>query len=293
MAKPGRHHDRDGLYLQIRASGSRSWLLVYMRNRKQHYLGLGSASGKRAVSLDAARKKATAAHELIRDGIDPLEQKRADKRRQPVEPEATFKQAAEKYVAKKQAGWRNSKTAKIWLQSFALHVYPVIGDLPVGRITTDDVEKVLTPVWNVKPSTGARLRYRMYSVLRTHRPHDNPAHWELIDAKGFPKPTKVRKPKRRASLPYADVPAFLKELRQRQGVAARALEWTILTAARTNDDYCGMARHDLESSLESTRRKMKADVEHVVPLSAPALALLKKLPARKAAASYSRVAAVP
>jgi integrase len=293
ITKPGRHHDQAGLYLHVRASGARSWVLVFMRRRKQRYMGLGRVrlgAELKGLTLAEARAKATDAHRLLDAGVDPIVARKQAPRAAVVA--RSFKEVAEQYIDAKASGWRNPKTAATWRGAFAGHVYPGLGALPVNEITTNDVTGVLTKIWHVMPSTAGRLRSRIAAVLDAAKARgfiqgDNPANWKTINASGLSAPDKVRAPQHRPAMAYTAVPKFMKELEQRNGIAARALAFTILTAARTAETITATwADIDLDKKVWVVpAAKIKTGVEHHVPLSDAVLAILKALP-REAGNDY-------
>ena len=248
--------------------------------------GMGAVN---TVPLAEARKRAAAWRLKVHDGIDPIDERRATRGRQKVEAAkaVSFRQAAERYIAAHCAGWRNAKHAGR-SSTLATFAYPVIGDLPVQAIDTPLVLKVLEPIWNVKNETASRLRGRVESVLdwakvREYRTGENPARWRGHLDKLLPAPAKVQRVAHHPALAYADLPAFLGELRQKQDLSARALEFTILTAARSGEVLgAKWPEFDLAAKLWTIpAERMKSGREHRVPLSDRAMAILGGLP-RKA-----------
>jgi integrase len=217
------------------------------------------------------------------DGIDPLTAKRAAKARERV-GDMTFQQCAEAFIAAQQAGWRNPKHAKQWPSTLEAYVYPVFGLLPVQAVDVGLVMKAIEPIWQTKPETASRVRGRIESVLdwataRGYRQGENPARWRGHLENLLPKKTKVRRVEHHAALAYPEIGAFMVELHQQEGIAARALEFTILTAARTGE-VIG-ARWDeiniAERAWTVPAERMKAGKEHRVPLSDAALAILEEM----------------
>jgi integrase len=278
--RPGMHADGRGLYLCVGQNGSRSWLLRYMLNGKRHDMGLGSAHD---VTLAEARAKALEARKLKADGIDPLATKHASRAaaRAAEAKAVTFGECADAYLTAHRAGWRSVQYAANWKQSLVTYVLPIIGTLPVTTIDTALVLKVLEPIWKPRTVTAAAIRGRIESVLdfakaRGYRDGANPAAWRGHLDQLLAAPSKVNRKEHHAALPYADVPAFVRELRQREEAAARALEFTILTAARTGEVRgANAAEFDKPAALWTVpANRMKGGREHRVPLSAPALALV-------------------
>ncbi len=283
--KPGMYADGGGLYLRVTPEGARNWVLRYMLDRRPRWMGLGplalyGLSEARARALDARRKR----HE----GIDPIEARRAERARQRLDAAkaVTFKQCPESYIAAHSAGWRNGKHAGQWSATLSTYAYPVIGALPVQAVDTGLVLKVLEPIWVAKPETAGRVRGRLESILdfakvRGYRDGENPARWRGHLDKLLPARSKVRVIEHHAALPYAELPAFLASLRGQEGIAARALEFLILTAARTGE-VIGAQRNEInlfDKTWTIPAARMKAHREHRVPLSARALAILEEMQA--------------
>jgi integrase len=280
---PGYFADGNGLYLQVTETGAKSWIFRYAIRGRRRDMGLGSAS---LFTLAEAREKALEAKRLLASGIDPIEAKRARAAASAVETArlVTFRECAESYVESMRAGWRNRKHAAQWETTLETYAFPTIGELPVAEIDTGLVEKVLRPIWTTKTETASRLRGRIESILdyarvSGHRSGENPARWKghldhILPAKGT-----VAKVEHHASLPYADMPAFWPRLQARDGLGARALELCVLTACRTGEVIGARWNEiDLDARLWTIPAgRMKAGVEHRVPLSEPAITLLRKL----------------
>ena len=234
--------------------------------------------------LAEARRRAQAARHLCLDGIDPLDQKNGKKARDALEAAkaVTFKACAAKYVASNRAGWRNAKHAAQWDTTLAAYVYPVIGQLPVGAIDTGHVTKILEPIWASKSETASRVRGRVESVLdyaKTHgwREGENPARWRGHLENVLPKRSKVARVEHHAALPWREIGAFMATLEGQEGVAALALRFAILTAARTGEVIgATWSEIDLQAAVWTVPgERMKAAREHRVPLSDAALAVLR------------------
>jgi integrase len=241
-------------------------------------LALYGLADARAKALDARRKR--------HDGIDPIEARRAERARQRLDAAKaiTFKQCAEAYVAAHRAGWRNEKHAAQWSATLTAYAYPIIGALPVQAVDTGLVLKVLEPIWMAKPETASRLRGRIESILnfaktREYRDGENPARWRGHLDNLLPARSKVRQVEHHAALPYAELPAFLVALRKQEGIAARALEFAILTAARTGEAIGAFWNEIdlLDKTWTVPAARMKAHREHRVPLSARPLAILEEM----------------
>jgi integrase len=282
---PGMFADGGGLYLQTSASGAKSWIYRYKLGGRRRDMGLGSAW---TISLAKAREKARAARELVTQGIDPLEERQAERAAKTIADAKamTFRQCAEAYVTSHRAGWRNRVHAAQWPSTLEAYVYPVFGDLPVQAVDTGLVMKVLEPIWGIKPETASRVRGRIESILdwataRGYRQGENPGRWKGHIDNMLPKKTKVRRVEHHAALPYAELPGFMVELRQQDGIGAKALEFAILTAARTGEVLgARWDEIDLGKRLWTVPgSRMKAGREHRVPLCAQALAILAAMQA--------------
>lgn len=266
-----------------------------MMARRARKMGLGDFE---RVSLKDARKKANAAHGLVVDGIDPIEHRNAKKVAQAVEKAKfiTFKEATERYIEAHQAGWKSSTHAGQWTASLETYAYPIIGHLPVGAIDTALVLKVLEQkidgerFWNAKTETASRVRGRIETVLswskaRGYREGENPAQWRGHLDQLLPAKSQVKPVRHHPALPYRDLPDFMAKLRQRKGARARALEFTILTIARTGDTI-GAKWSEIDHgeklwTVPAGRVKGKKGArkrDHVVPLPARALEILEDLP---------------
>lgn len=286
-AKPGRYGDGKRLYLLVRPNGSRFWLFRYVLNGHMREMGLGSAS---EVSLADARDRAEELSKKVRTGIDPLAERTTETAaaKAAAQEEAaqaiTFRTVAGFYLGAHEAGWRNPKHRAQWASTLETYVYPVMGDLPAGAIDTNHVMTALTPIWQVKPETASRVRGRIESVLdyakvRGWRAGENPARWRGHLDHLLPSRSKVAAVAHHAALPWREIGAFMVALRAREGIAARALEFAILTAARTGEAL-GATWGEVnmaEAVWTIPGARMKAGKEHRVPLSAPVLALLGEM----------------
>ncbi len=292
--KPGMYADGGGLYLQVTPGGA-SWIYRYMLKGCAREMGLGPLA---LYGLQEARAKALDARRLRHEGVDPIEAKRAARATAWLDAAKamTFKQCAEAHIKAHRAGWRNAKHAAQWEATLATYAEPIIGALPVQAIDTALVMKVLeqevrdapkessVALWAAKPETASRLRGRMESILdwakvRGYREGENPARWRGHLDKLLPPRSKVRKVEHHAALSYPVLPGFLVALRQQEGIAARALEFTILTAARTGETInATWGEVDLIAKVWTVpSHRMKAGKEHRVPLSDRALAILEEM----------------
>jgi integrase len=277
--RPGRYHDGHGLILVVVNSNNASWQLRFQRNGRERWLGLGPLH---TVTLKDARERARAARLQLLDGIDPIDARRTE--RVKATQVMTFKAAAEAYNALHEQKWRNEKHRKQFLASLACYAYPVLGNTPVASIDTAAVLRVVEPIWLSKTETANRVRGRIENVLdwatvRGQRSGDNPARWKGHLAGVLPAPGGVARRIHFSALPWARIAAFMAELRTRDGIAARALEFTILTAARTGG---GVGARWSEIDLKThtwiiPAARMKSRREHRVPLSARTVEILSGL----------------
>ena len=270
--KVGRHADGGGLYLNVSVSGSKSWVFIWARDKRKREMGLGAFP---TVSLAMARDRAARCRKQVADGLDPIAERGRDTRK-------TFGNVADIYFEAMKADWSNGKTQYKWHRALVHHCAP-IRDLQVASIQTEDVLRVLTPLWETKSETASKLRGQIERVLdfaraRGWRRGDNPARWRGHLQNVLPKPRALT----RGHLPamdYRDVPAFIERLQSSQAMAARALEFLILTAARSGEVLgARWSEVDLDAGIWSVpAARMKARADHRVPLSDRALAILHSL----------------
>lgn len=293
LEKPGYYFDGGGLYLQVSKSGSKSWIMRYTMAAKPVEMGLGSYQ---TFTLAEARKRATAQRKLLADGIDPLEKKRSDQltRRMAEASIITFDKAATAFIEANSPAWRNAKHADQWRNTIATYASPVIGSLPVSKIVTAHVLRVLTPIWLEKTETAVRLRGRIEKILdwskaQGYRSGDNPAAWRgHLDAGLLPSPSKVADAGHHAALPWSEIGAFMVALRAMQGSGARAMEIIILTATRTSEVLnAKWTEIDLDGKLWTIpKERMKSFKEHRVPLSDAVMAVLMAVKAESTGGEY-------
>lgn len=282
--------DGNGLKLSVNEkSGARSWLFRYRVKGKQHEMGLGPAGGADAISLANARDLAAALRLKVKSGIDPLEEARQLKADAQASQKAahdalvTFRDAAEAHLDRNDHVWKNPKHRQQWRSTLATYAYPVIGDLPVSEVNTQHLMSILQPIWGSKPETAQRLRGRIEAVLASAkvqglREGENPATWRNHLALILPKRSKLSK-KQHPSLHYTEITRFISELRSKDATAALALEFKILTAARTSEtSEAKWDEVDLTNGVWTVPDdRMKAGKEHRVPLSSRALDILQQL----------------
>ena len=275
-AAVGKFCDGAGLWLVVRKNGSKAWGFRYCRDGRAREMGLGPLE---KVSLALARKRAQAARELLAAGRDPIEARRAHKRA------PTFKEAAEQYIERHEAGWKNPKHRAQWKSTLERYAYPVLGNVPVDQIEQSETLLVLDPIWGSKTETASRVRGRIEAVLDAeialgHRTGPNPARWRGHLSKLMTKPSKLRKVKHHAAMPWEEVPGFMAELKEQRGIAAQALRFALLTACRSGEvRLATWDEIDLDTGTWTVpSERMKTGREHRVTLSPPALELLRDLP---------------
>jgi integrase len=281
--KPGMHADGLGLYLYVSKSGAKSWIYRFMLRGRSRDMGLG---GLDVVSLSEARERALEARKLVKAGIDPIEERNAERAREAVDAASrmTFADCARALIKSHEAGWRNPKHRQQWRNTLATYAYPVFGNLPVDTVDTGLVMKVIEPLWTTKTETASRLRGRIEAVLdwaaaRGYRSGENPARWRGHLDKLLPRREKVQRVQHHPAMSYEDVAAFMQALRDREGFAARGLEFLILTAARPGEVYgAAWDEIDLDKAVWTIPDgRMKAGMEHRVPLTDRAIVLLQEM----------------
>ncbi len=277
--KPGRLADGANLYLRIDRAGGKRWIFFYRLNGKQREAGLGGAN---YLGLAKAREIAIGMRELLAQGIDPLDARRADRRA--TAARVTFGHCADAFLAAKESSWRNAKHRAQWRMTLETYAAP-LRSLPVAEVSTQNILRVIQPIWQEKPETASRLRGRIEAVLDSarvagHIPErePNPARWSGHLEMLLPPPAKLARG-HHAALAYIDLPAFLTRLGGQEGMAALALRFLILTAARTGEALgARWDEIDLDAKVWTVpASRMKAAREHRVPLSKPAIGILEKL----------------
>jgi integrase len=275
LTKPGRYAVGHGAYLQVSEWRTRSWVFRFTRDGKAHHIGLGGCD---YVSLAKARERAIEYRRLLADGIDPLEAKRNARLEQRLAAtrSRTFEQCAVDYITEHEGSWRGDRSRQQWLQSLQEYAFPIMANMPIAAIGVAEVLAALERAREA-PETQRRLRNRIANILdwaisRDLRPNDNPAKRPGL------LPKRKRQVAHLAAMPYAAVPAFLAELRQRPEMAARALEFQILTAGRPGE-VLGARWDEIEDSVWVVPgERMKSGKPHRVPLSDAAVRVLGKLP---------------
>ncbi|GLS18101.1 integrase [Labrys miyagiensis] len=272
LAKPGRHADGGNLFLVVDSSGAKRWVFLFRWEGKLKEMGLG---GLTSVSLARARELATDARAQVADGVNPIVARKAEK------PVPTFGEVADDLIKSMSSEWRNEKHREQWSMTLREYAKPLRG-MKVNAITTEDVLRTLKPIWVDKPETASRVRGRIERVLDAakalgHRNGENPAAWRGNLKNLLPAARKLSRG-HHAALPYAKLPAFVQDLQKREGVAALALEWTILCAARTGE-ITGATWAEIDTAAKVWSipgSRMKAGRAHRVPLSGRAIEILEQ-----------------
>lgn len=273
-----------GLMLQVAPGGSRSWILRARIGEKRRDIGLG---GYPEVSLALARERALEKKYLIANGIDPVEDKRAARARLIASQRntITFDEAADKVHETKSKEFKNEKYKAQWISAIRMYASPFIGKKPVSEIDLQDIKEVLTPIWESKTDTAKKLRGNIEAILAWATVHEyrtgiNPARWQGYLDQVFAKPSKISKVQHYKALPIDAMPAFMVELRKQEGISARALEFTILTAARSGE-VRGATWDEIDLNAKVwtiPADRMKAGKEHRAALSNEAVKLLQAMP---------------
>jgi integrase len=294
LKQPGYYADGDKLYLRVSPAGSKGWIFRFTLDGRTRDMGLGPYP---KISLARAREKAEAARALVAEGVDPIDAR--DDQRAAARAEKAAKKAAEEsermtfaacvrgYVRAHEAEWTNAKHRTQWFTTLETYAFPVFGNVPVAEIDQAAVLKVLSPIWKTRTQTASRIRGRIERVLdwakaNGYREGSNPARWAVLQHMGLGKPSKVAPVENFNALAYKQIGQFMKELRASPDEAAKLLEFTILTAVRTNEAL-GARWDEIEEHDDGTwswripAERTKLRREHRVPLSKPAVELLKRL----------------
>jgi integrase len=281
--KPGYLGDGGGLYLQVTEAGSKSWIFRYSMVGKRREMGMGAYP---AVSLGAARNLAQEARTVLAGGQDPIAVRDAERARKRLEEArgVTFDQAVEQFLADHVVTWKNEKHRQQWRNTLNTYVSPAMGRLSVGAIGTPEVSRVLDAIWHDKTETASRVRARIerildWSKVREYRTGENPARWRGHLDKIYPARNKVQKVKHHAAVPVDKMSAVYARLSESDGVAPRAVRFTILTAVRAGETTGATWKEiDLNHGVWTIpASRMKMDREHKVPLSREALAILREM----------------
>jgi integrase len=272
VSRPGRQSDGGGLFLHVKPSGAKSWAFIWKSGGRKHEMGLGPYP---AVTLAKARKLAVGHREAVAEGRNPIAERQK-------EAEPTFGECTDAFLTSMEGQWRNAKHRAQWRMTLGTYAAPIRAT-KVSQIGTDEVLRVLNPLWQSRPETASRLRGRIERVLdyakaKGWRTGENPALWRGHLKSILPARQRLTRG-HHAAMPYRDVPAFVQQLSGKEALAARALEFLILTATRTGEVLgATWAEFDLENGLWTIpAARMKAGREHRVPLSARAHAIVKAL----------------
>lgn len=286
LTEPGIYKDiTDNLYLLISKSGGKSWIFRYQKDHRRRDMGLGSVS---YVSLLEARQKASELLLKIKTdpNCDPIEERKASKIKVIKNIVPSFAWCAEQYIQSKKDGWSNIKSEKQWRSSLEMHAYPAIGELEVDKIETENIDQLLKKIWITKNETATRVRSRIECILNwaaVNKYRDknsmNPAVWKGNLEHLLPKPSSVKVVENFASLPYKDIGIFLKDLKKRKGISPLALNFLILTAARTSETVLAeWSEIDFRESLWiRPAEHMKSRSSHTVTMPTSAVQILQNI----------------
>ncbi|MBO1326894.1 integrase arm-type DNA-binding domain-containing protein [Acetobacter suratthaniensis] len=280
--KDGALADGGGLWL-VAQGGAKSWYFRFTSpvTGKRREMGIGSVAN---ITLADARRRATEARHQMADGLDPIDERRRQKAQDRKETGITFAEVAQRYIKEMTPGWRDPRAATIWTSSLKRLAFPIVGANPVAEVETKDVLSILRPIWQTTTETADRLRGRIERILdyaRTHgwRDGENPARWRGHLANILPKPSAVTKVRHHAAVPRQDIARVMARLVESEGMAAKAVRFTCLTAVRS-----GEVRHAIWLEIDMTAQiwtipaeRMKTGKEHRVPLSEGAMAILHEV----------------
>ena len=276
-ATPGKYEAGAGLRLVVSETGAKKWVIRFSLSGRRREMGLGSYPD---VKLVDARKKAAECRTLAKDEIDPIFERQIE-----VEKPPTFTTCAARYIRAHRKGWKNAKHARQWVSTLKTYARPVIGSKRVDIISSEDILKILSPIWTSKTETAKRVQGRIENILDyasayKYREPTNPARWRGHLDKLLPRPTRVKTVNHHPAMPHTDVTTFMSELSSNTSISSCALKFLILTATRTGEVLQGKWNEvDLASATWTIpAERMKARREHRVPLSSPALAIIKALP---------------
>jgi integrase len=283
LSAPGYYGDGNGLWLQISKYGTKNWVYRFTLNSKSREMGLGPVTD---IFLAKARQDIQGYRDQVRQGVDPIEARKADKQAKQKEAAKTktFDECVASFLEAKESEWKNAKHRQQWENTLKTYARPVIGKLSVADVDTGLVLKILEPIWLTKTETATRVRGRIENVLdwattREYRQGLNPARWRGHLETLLPKPSKVSKIDHHAALPFKLLGGFVKLLRKETCTAARALEFTILVVARTsevlNAKWCEIDMDEKIWIIPAYR--MKSGKEHRIPLNERAIQLLEEM----------------
>ena len=291
-APDGMHSDGYGLYLKVKESkGTKAWIYRYQLNNIRREMGIGSFE---LNTLNEARNKTLELRKQVKDGVDPIEDRKLKQalKAEEIEKSILFKEAANRYISQHESGWSNTKHSQQWPNTMRDYVFPIIGSTPVAALTLKDILRVLTPIWGTKTETAARIRARIEKVIDwcialEYKAGDNPARWALV-ATQLPSPKKIKKVKHHTALSYHELNEFILKLRDEKCIAAYSLEFLIQTASRTGEVInATWDEFDIEGKTWTIPGvRMKARKEHRVPLNERALEILTTMKAMDAGNRY-------
>jgi integrase len=279
----GYYADGGNLYLRVTKTLQKTWAFIYKREGKRSEIGLGSVDD---MTLAEAREKRDDLNKQLKLGVDPLFEKKriANEDKAQRAKVMTFQQCADAYISAHRAGWKNPKHIQQWQNTLSQYAYPFFGELDVKLIDTGLITKCLEPIWLTKNETAGRVRGRIESILDWATVHEyregvNPARWRGHLDKLLAKQSKVQKTEHHKALPYLEINAFISQLHKQDGIAAKCMEFTILTAARTGETI-GATWDEIDLNAKTwiiPAIRMKAEREHRVPLSIDALNILNDM----------------
>ncbi len=272
----GYHLDGAGLHLKVTPAGTKSWIFKYALNKKTVEMGLGSIDD---VGLAEARDAVQTYRKMLLQGIDPKSDRDSQRLLRNEQQSQTFEKCASAFIESKRSGWSNTKHADQWTNTLTAYAYPVIGQLAPVDVTVGHLMQILAPVWSTKHVTATRVRSRIeqildYARVLGYRSGENPARYQGNLKTLLPAVSKREISKHFDSMPFEQVPEFMIKLRQMSGVAAQALQFTILTAARSGETRGATWEEIQGSTWVVPASRMKAGITHHVPLSKQTMALL-------------------
>lgn len=289
-APVGVHHDGEGLYLKVTRSSDgetlrRRWQFRFWDNGKGRWMGLGSTD---RTTLKQARDAADKARRLRPQGIDPIAARDAEREAKPVD-DRTFKECALEYIETHERSWKNPKHRQQWKNTLTTYVYPEFGDKSINEVTRTDLIEVLKPIWHSRTETAERIRSRVMTVMEWavangyRTAQEDPSGWRRHLLKALPSIPKTKRVRHHPALPYDHVPAFMAHLGAASSVSARALEFLILTAARTNEVIeAEWSEFDLDKGVWTVpAERMKSGRDHRVPLCKRAVEILQEMKGSK------------
>jgi integrase len=279
VSQPCRIYDTQrGLHLWVKSNTAKYWVFRSSKTGRRIEVSLGPFP---QVSIQEARRKATELSAKVANGVDLVAERKASKQKAEDKPRVTFSEFASTYIQSQRPSWRNAKHADQWVNTIDTFANPIIGKKDPSDITVEDILKILTPIWQMKTETATRLRGRLEKILSAAsvkglRHGANPAVWRGQLEFLLPKPERLKRVVHHPALPYKDLPAFIKELRARNCIAALALEFCILTAARTGEVIYAKWEEINGEVWTIPGERMKVGKTHQVPLASRCVEILKQ-----------------